>query len=1008
MAPKEHHRQTHSKVDSDPTRGEAKEEEEKVSQCLWQAKPPTNIPCYLRLLRAWPWWQKHAPPHILRLIGQGVPCPDLPPFLSMKEQIKGKSEILLGTSILEDYQKVGAVKLVDKKDARHLVPWFIISKLDGNQTKHRLISDCREINSYSIAKHFKMDHWQVIFPFLKKGMYGAKIDLKDAYFHLPLEEKLRPYVTLKVGDQFYQFNSACFGLNTLPQQWMSIMGVFSKKWRKRGIMVYIYLDDILVLNSSKEGVQKDLLQILKDLAQSGMVINEKKCVLEPTQELIHLGFTLNLKEGLLEVPGGKMKAMRKELGKLLVKKTLTCRKMASILGSLRSFLMAMPFLRSFTDHLMTFVQEQQYLGWDTPQIISDSLKKEVRDLNQVTLTWKGRPFQEKRSIRTLHSDSSNHGWAGIDTLTGNVVQEYWRSESGLHINIKELRAALDTIRSLARPGENVKICVDNTVAHSYLTRGGKITSFQPMDEAILVMANKKQGSIGSRISPLRGRQSRPLVEKVTRSWGLHIKSKFISNIERKFSEHFSSESRYVCLPRKQTIKPICEPISTLASNRGGLFEMSLRQNKRLLCQPPMDINRGLAKSTLEQSPCDMFNDCPPLGFRTMVAPVAKTALSWEPHLQHRTVSGDVSKLLGRINECAKMAPTLHTFVRQSLESSKMQTSDIENFLVRHPALKRYDSSFRMFWGLCKVRGIHPQNATIVALAAQVIALNEISSSHAKNAYAGMVLLPGLDQLRFCPLLKKLKQEWNSSTTRYGTFWDARDVLAKMASQPLDLTSVSQVRGRLILVLRLLQLTRSIDLERASRSISRTGGQTFLLLRRKGHLKPSWEALVDGGLPFGINPCRLLKHYVAITAAQGTPGGPLLLALSGRTALKADTIGSITKGLLLAFGVNTSFWGPHSTRGAGVALYKHLGLSSEQVCEIGKWKNHQAFSEHYLRLNATGAASTALFNWVHNDSLGQSAEPDWSRTPLTEEMGGRDQEGGAQRPSESRYLIAGNV
>ena len=480
-----------------------------------------------------PWWQANAPHHIQTLIGQGVPCPNLPPYLSMVEQVKGISELNLGKSILEDYKKVGAVKEVTKEEARHLVPWFIISKMDNNQIKHRLISDCREINLYSNAKHFKMDHWQVIFPFLRKGMFGAKIDLKDAYFHLPLEERLRPYVTLKVGDLFYQFQSACFGLNTLPQQWMSIMGVFSKKWRKKGIMVYIYLDDILVLNTTKKGVEKDLALILKDLSQSGMLINEKKCVLEPSQCIQHLGFTLNLKEGLLEVPQGKMKAMRKELGKLLVKKTLTCRKMASILGSLRSFLMAMPFLRAFTDHLMMFVQNQQSFGWDTPQLISDFLKKEVRDLNQVTLAWKGRPFQEGTSMRTLHSDSSTHGWAGIDLLTGDVVQEYWRTQSGLHINIKELRAALDTIRSLAKPGEKVKICVDNTVAHSYLTRGGKITPLQSMDETILDLVNEKRSAIGSSPCTFKGRFGGSLVTKGPRPWGLYTKQIIISNIKEK-------------------------------------------------------------------------------------------------------------------------------------------------------------------------------------------------------------------------------------------------------------------------------------------------------------------------------------------------------------------------------------------------------------------------------------------------------------------------------------------
>ena len=279
----------------------------------------------------------------------------------------------------------------------------------------------------------------------------------------------------------------------------------------------------------------------------------------------------------------------------------------------------------------------------------------------------------------------------------------------------------------------------------------------------------------------------------------------------------------------------------------------------------------------------------------------------------------------------------------------MQTKDIDNFIIRHPAIKRYNSSFKLFWGLCKLRGIHPGKATNVALAAQVLALNEISKSHAKNAYAGLVLLPGLDQLRFSPLLRKTKQEWNASNKRYGTFWDAQEVLAKMANDPLDPSSVSQVRSRLILVLRILQLTRSIDLERASRSISWSNGQAFMLLRRKGHLRPAWEGIVDGGLPLSINPLKLLKLYVALTANQGSPGGPLLLALSGQAAVKADTIGPITKTLLCAYGVDTSHWGPHSTRGAGVAFYKHIGLSSEQVCEIGKWKNQQAFNDHYLRL-----------------------------------------------------------
>ena len=51
-------------------------------------------------------------------------------------------------------------------------------------------------------------------------------------------------------------------------------------------------------------------------------------------------------------------------------------------------------------------------------------------------------------------------------------------------------------------------------------------------------------------------------------------------------------------------------------------------------------------------------------------------------------------------------------------------------------------------------------------------------------------------------------------------------------------------------------------------------------------------------------------------------------------ISANKIGVLTKILLLRWGVSTSMWGSHSTRGAGVRLYKALGLPSEGVCEIG--------------------------------------------------------------------------
>jgi len=244
--------------------------------------------------------------------------------------------------------------------AKHLIPWFVTKKGE----KLRLITNCKEINQYLEPKPFRLENWPEMFLFLRKGMWAAKIDLKHAYFHLGIADTLKPYICIQVREKVFQFQAACFGLSTLPQQWQSVMKVFLKKWRKQGIFNWIYLDDILLLGNSPQAVQKHLQVMLQDLSAAGMVVNQNKSQLIPTQQVEHLGFVVDLRQGFLQVPQEKMKNIRRELGKLLTHSEMSCRKMAAILGATRSFLMAMPFLRAFTDQLVQFVNQQEQIGWD--------------------------------------------------------------------------------------------------------------------------------------------------------------------------------------------------------------------------------------------------------------------------------------------------------------------------------------------------------------------------------------------------------------------------------------------------------------------------------------------------------------------------------------------------------------------------------------------------------------------------------------------------------------------
>jgi hypothetical protein len=89
------------------------------------------------------------------------------------------------------------------------------------------------------------------------------------------------------------------------------------------------------------------------------------------------------------------------------------------------------------------------------------------------------------------------------------------------------------------------------------------------------------------------------------------------------------------------------------------------------------------------------------------------------------------------------------------------------------------------------------------------------------------------------------------------------------------------------------------------------------------------------------------------------------------------------------------------------MYKALGLSSEEVFEVGKLKNVQAFTSHYLRLGASAKAGERVTSLVHNQShIGSSDPTDMTSTPgRVPDQGGMVMEGGEQNQYETRFLPA---
>ena len=224
----------------------------------------------------------------------------------------------------------------------------------------------------------------------------------------------------------------------------------------------------------------------------------------------------------------------------------------------------------------------------------------------------------------------------------------------------------------------------------------------------------------------------------------------------------------------------------------------------------------------------------------------------------------IRELLGRKDAPSQVGPSLHTLLQQVWSERKVQDATVQDFLQRNPSVHRYESAFRLLWGVLKFQGINPPHASLEEVADSVIQIFQVSPAQARNAYSGALLIPSLSQLRFVSLLNPYKRLWNLNVQKYGHFYDAWPLLLQLAAMSWEdlKRDLTALRLQFILAARFLCLYRSHDLANLKRSISVVSSCPFVKVKRKGQKFPHWEKMLS--LPDWpqISPAHLLQEYVA--------------------------------------------------------------------------------------------------------------------------------------------------
>ena len=151
--------------------------------------------------------------------------------------------------------------------------YFLVTKKDGG---FRPILNLRWLNLSVRYRRFRMETLRTILAVVRPGVWMASIDLKDAYFHIPINKQDHCYLRFMFRGVVYEYVCLPFGLSSAPWLFTKMLLPVLAYLRRQGILIYAYLDDLLVLAASPEELRKAISTVLDLLQRLAFLYNVKK------------------------------------------------------------------------------------------------------------------------------------------------------------------------------------------------------------------------------------------------------------------------------------------------------------------------------------------------------------------------------------------------------------------------------------------------------------------------------------------------------------------------------------------------------------------------------------------------------------------------------------------------------------------------------------------------------------------------------------------------------------
>ena len=311
---------------------------------------------------------------------------------------------------------------------------------------------------------------------MRPGCYFASIDIKDAFYSVPIFILHKKYLKFMWRGVAYQFNVMPNGYKDAMRIFTKILKPLFSCLREMGYKSVIYVDDSLLVGQDYQECLENVSITYAKLVSLGFFIHPTKSILDPVQIIIFLGFILNSINMTVTLTMEKKQSILDQAKDLISASRVKIRTLSKFIGHICASFQAVPhgklrYRQLEYQKIQALIScSGDYEGYFR---LSRAAKRELQ-------WWIDNIMDSYRKVEptpqvdyTIFTDASDDGWGAHDDV--DAINGRWsRKETFYHINVLELLAIKWAVLSFVPLNRvfHVRIMSDNTTAISYINKLG--------------------------------------------------------------------------------------------------------------------------------------------------------------------------------------------------------------------------------------------------------------------------------------------------------------------------------------------------------------------------------------------------------------------------------------------------------------------------------------------------------------------------------------------------------